>query len=285
MPSWQTDNVKNLMSGIGDLYASGGPRYFEGPNYTTPNANQILGRNMMTGYATGVGQELVNNAQAANNYWMDPANLFSFQNAPGYQGVRQGITQDVTRNLTENILPQTRGSAITGGGLGGSRQQQAEALATGRTSGEIAKALSGLDLGMYGQNLQANQSAIARAPEMYALGAAPGDLVQRVGSAERSDTAEQIAGDMARWNFDENKQANLLALIKALTGSAGEYGGTVKGKQTTQMSGGNGWMQGLGALMSLGGMAMGMPGVGAALGGAAGGIGGAGTGGAVSWGA
>jgi hypothetical protein len=266
MPKEQRENYRLLMGGAQDLFNSGGPQYFPGANYTTPTGNQLQGRQMAADYAGGVGQELVNNAIGANNFWMDPNNLFNLQNIPGYGATRQGIVTDVTRNLTENILPQTRGSAITGGGLGGSRQQQAEALASGRTSGELAQALGNLDLGMYGQNLQANQAAIGRAPAMFQLGTQPADVFNRVGAAERMDTAEQIAGDKERWDFEQNRFPKLLAMLQALTGSAGQYGGTTKGTQTTEQSGG-GWQQALGGALTLGSLLMGNPAAAAGIGG------------------
>jgi hypothetical protein len=261
LPANQQANVDLLMQGTQDLYNSGGPQYMPGANYTTATPEQLQARNMAMDYATGAGQDMVNSAQSANNFWMDPNRVFDLQSVPGYGASRQGIIDSVTRMLTENYLPNSRSGAIAGGTLGGSRQGMMDALAAGRTGEALTAGLGNLDLGIYSQNLAANQNAISRAPAMYQLGTAPADTVNAVGGAYRADTAEQIAGDKERWDFQQMQLPRLLAMVQALTGTAGQYGGTVTGKQTTKGSGGGSWMQPLGAAMSLGSMLMGQNGM------------------------
>jgi len=258
LPQNQQQNVNTLMSGIQDLWKSGGPQYFAGQNFTMPTQRQLLGREMMTNYATGQGQEFANAATGAGQFWLDPSRVYDLNSVPGYGGMRQGIVDLVNQNLMENMLPQTRSTAIAGGALGGSRQGMMDALAVGRSSGELGRALADLDYNTSGRNLQAQQTAMQLAPSLFQLGAQPGGMVDAVGGAERADSQEQLQAEMERWNFDENKLQNLLAVIQALTGTAGQYGGTVKGKQTTSQSGG-GLQQALGLAMSLGGMLMGGP--------------------------
>ena len=274
LPANQQSNVDLLMQGTQDLYNSGGPQYMPGPNYTTATPEQIQARNAAMGYATGAGQNLVDSAQAANQFWMDPNNLYNLSNIPGYNASRQGIIDSVTRALTESYLPNTRSAALSGGVLGGSRQGLMDALAAGRTADALTTGLGNLDLGLYSQNLSANQNAISRAPAMYSLGTAPADTMNSVGQAYRSDTAEQIAGDKERWDFQQMQLPKLLAMVQALTGSAGQYGGTVTGKSTTKQSGGGSWLQPVGAVMSLGSMLMGQNGMFGGGGTAAGGGGG-----------
>jgi hypothetical protein len=234
LPSNQQGNVDLLMQGAKDLYNSGGPQYFTGQNYTTPTANQQQGRQMVVDYARGAGQTAVDEAQAANSFWMNPNNVYNLNAVPGYAGVRQGISDDVTKALMEQWLPANRGTAIQGGALGGSRGLQMDALAKGRAAGELGKELSNLDFQTSGRNLQAAQQALDRSGQIYNLGLQPGMALDNVGSAERADSAEKLQADMTRWDFDQNKQGKLLALLQALTGTANQYGGTVKTHTTTK---------------------------------------------------
>ena len=41
---------------------------------------------------------------------------------------------------------------------------------------------------------------------------------------------------MTRWDFEQNREAKMLAMLQALTGQAGQYGGTTQGTQTTTSS-------------------------------------------------
>jgi hypothetical protein len=236
LPGNQQANVDLLMQGAGELYRSGGPQYFSGQNYTTPTANQQAGRQQVVNYAQGAGQNMVNEAQAANSFWMNPNNVYNLAAVPGYSGVRQGIQDDVTKALMEQWLPANRGTAIQGGALGGSRGLQMDALAKGRAAGELGKELSNLDFQTSGRNLQAAQQALDRSGQMFSLGMQPGRALDTVGSAERGDSVEKLQADMARWDFDQNKQGRLLALLQALTGTANQYGGTVKTHTTTQQN-------------------------------------------------
>ena len=141
LPGNQQANVDLLMQGIGQLYQSGGPQYYQGQNYTTATPEQMQARQMASGYATGAGQTYANQALSFNQQMMDPNRIFDLQATPGYGAVRQGIQDTVTRNLTENILPQSALSGVATGDLGGSRGGMMDALAMGRTGGELASAL------------------------------------------------------------------------------------------------------------------------------------------------
>jgi hypothetical protein len=64
LPANQQQNVDLLMQGARDLYNSGGPQFFPGQTYANPTENQLTSRQQAANYATGVGQEFVNNYQA-----------------------------------------------------------------------------------------------------------------------------------------------------------------------------------------------------------------------------
>lgn len=272
LPQNQQTNVDLLMTGAKNLYQSGGPKYFEGQNYTTADPLQTQGRQLVAGYAGGAGQQLVDQAQQANSFWMNPQNVYDLSRTPGYSASRQGIVDTVNQQLLESWMPANRGAAISGGALGGSRQGMMDALAMGRASGELGKSLAGLDLEVSGRNMQMADAALGRAPTMYQLGTAPGSTMSQVGALNRADLAEKLQADMNRWNFDQNKEGQMLALLQALTGTSGQYGGIVKSKQTTQQQS-DPTGQILGAALMAGSMFL--PGLGAA--GAAGAAGGGGA--------
>jgi hypothetical protein len=252
LPAGQQANVNELMSGALSQYQSGGPKFFPGQTFAGPTAQETAGRTAASGYATGVGQSLVDSAIKNDQFFLNPDNVFNVGNTPGYGAVRQGIVQDTTRNLTESILPGIRGSAITGGGLGGSRQGIAEGLAVGRTNDALSKNLGALDMSVAGMNMQANQAAAARAPQTFALGLQPAQTQANVGAAIRGDTQQSIDANRERFNFEQMAPLLNLQALQSLTGTAGQYGGTTtsQGQQGVN-DGGAGVTQALGTALAL----------------------------------
>jgi len=88
---------------------------------------------------------------------------------------------------------------------------------------------------------------------MYQMGLDPARTVEAVGSAQRGDAAEQLAGDRERHEFEQNMPAMLLGLLQQFTGTAGQYGGTNTTEQT-QAGGGGGIGQILGPLLMVASM-------------------------------
>ena len=141
-----------------------------------------------------------------------------------------------------------------------------------RTGGELASALGQLDLGVSQANRGSYEQAMNRAPNIYQLGVQPSNTLENVGAANRQDAEGKLQADMQRWDFQQNQLPRLLSMIQALTGSAGQYGGTTTGTNVQSTSGGGGGIgQMLGPLLMLGSMFMGgAPAAGAAAAGGAG---------------
>jgi hypothetical protein len=70
-------------------------------------------------------------------------------------------TRPLYQQLTESVLPNVRGSAITAGGFGGSRQGIAEGLAAGRTAQAAGDTASKLAGSQYATNVGALQNRYA----------------------------------------------------------------------------------------------------------------------------
>lgn len=251
LPMNQQRNVDTLMRDSLAYYESGGPKYFEGNTVAGPNATQQGARQGTLDYARGQGQQSVNNAISANNYWLQPGVMTDFNSIPGYGATRQGIINDATRSLTDSTLPVLRDEAVLSGQYGGTSQQIGEALAVSRTNEGIAQQLGNLDLGIYNTNAQMQNNALGRAGQMFDLGLAPNSTIEGVGAMQQADEQQQIDADISRWNFEQMAPLLNLQALQGLTGSAGQYGGTTTSSGTQSASDG-----GAGQLTQIAGLAI-----------------------------
>lgn len=267
MPAGQEENVNMLWSGARDLYASGGPRYFQGNTVAGPSGLDLRGREGATNFATGGGLDFTNGLIRGENNFLDPNNIYNPTQIPGYARAREAVQTDATNNLTRNVLPAIRSGAIADGAYGGSRQGIAEGLAGAETARYVGDTLARMDMDAYGRGLDMYNSAANRAPSTYGLGLAPSNTMMSVGGMYQNDQQRQIDADLARWNFEQLRPLLNLQNLQSLTGTAGQYGGTQTGTQTQNMSGGNSWMAPLGMMMSLASMYGGMSGGGGGGGG------------------
>lgn len=282
LPANQQRNIDLLMNEARNYYNSGGRQFYQGDMVADFNPYQTAGQQYMLDYAGGVGQDLVNNAMAGNNYFLDPNNIMSPENMPGFQGTVDAVQRTFTDNLLRNILPSVRGGGTSSGQYGGSASGIGQALATSEATKNIADSIAPMYMDAYGRGLDMFNQAQNRAPSLFALGAAPGTIMGQVGDATQAQQQREIDADVMKWNFAQNEPIQLLSLLQSLTGSAGQYGGTTQSNSTTSTSGGG---NPLGQALGIGMMLMGMPGPGASMlaGGSGAGKGGAtGEGGAVN---
>lgn len=240
LPENQQANVDLLMQGARDFYNSGGPKFFPGQTYADTTAQQLQARNQMQEYAGGAGQNLVGNYQQGENFWLNPANIFNPQNIPGFSAAQDDVTRRVRQDLVESVLPQIRGGAIMSNSLGGSRQNLGEALAVERAADTLAGTLANMNMQAYGQGLNMYNAAANRAPGSYLLGLAPSQTLSAVGQEYQSDQQRAIDEAMQRFNFEQMAPLLNLQALQALTGTAGQYGGTTESTETKRMSGGSG---------------------------------------------
>lgn len=251
LPQNQQNNVDLLQTEAGQLYRSGGPQYYGGQTFAGPTAGELLSRDMASNYATGAGQDYVNQLRSGDQFWLDPKNIYNPQAVPGFRDSQQYITDQITNNLTRNILPQVQGGATAGGTLGGSRQGISEGLAIGETSRNIGGALSDMEMGLFDRGMNMYNAAAARAPMVYDLGLAGAEVLGQVGAAERADQQQAIDADMARFNFEQMAPYLNLQMLQGFTGTAGQYGGTTNSKGQVSQDSGNGPMQAVGTILTL----------------------------------
>jgi len=260
MPPEQQQNVNTLLRGARDYYGTGGPQYFGGQTYAGPTGNELTGRTMAGGYATGAGTDFVKGLQGGESFFLNPNNIFNPSNIPGFRAATEGVTRDVNRNLTESMLPAIAGGNIASGSLGGSRREISKGLAVGRSSEALSDALAKMNMDAYGQGLNMYNSAANRAPTTYGLGLAPSQTLQDIGGMERADQQQGIDADIKRFNFEQLRPLLNLQMLQGLTGTAGTYGGTTNSTGTmSQGGGGSGLMTGIGGLLTLASMFGGGP--------------------------
>jgi hypothetical protein len=189
---------------------------------------------------------------------MDPNNIFDPSRIPGFQRAQEGVVTGATNALNRNILPAIRGQAISNGAYGGSRQGIAEGIAGADTASRIGDTLADMNMNAYNTGMGYANAAVNRAPQTYGLGLAPSSTMSTVGDQYRTDAQRAIDADIARWNFEQLGPLLNLQNFQGLTGTAGQYGGTTTGTQTSNVSGGGGgMMQGIGGLLSMASMFMG----------------------------
>lgn len=250
LPEGQQANVDALLRGALEYFNSGGRTFYPGDLVANFDPAQLAGQNQLLNFAGGQGQDFANQALAGNAFFMDPNNIFNPQNIPGFTDAEGALTRGYTQNLTENILPSIRGGGTSSGQFGGSASGIGQALTAERSNQALGDSLSNLYLGAYGQGMNSFNQALNRAPSIFGLGQAPGEIMSGVGAQRQGQAQNEIQADVARYEFGQNEPIFLLQLLQALTGQAGQYGGTTT-TTGTQSGGGSGINQLLGGGLAL----------------------------------
>lgn len=274
LPANQQRNVDALLQGALDYFNSGGRQFFPGDTVANFDPLQTQGQNTLVDFAQGPGQDFVSSVLNSNAFFADPNNVLNLDNIPGFRATQDATTGLFTRNLLENILPKIRGGGTSSGQFGGSASGIGQALSVDRSQQALADALARQDLQAYGLGLNSLNQALNRAPSLFALGAAPGQLVSDVGQQRQIQAQNEIRGARERFDFAQNEPAILLSLLQALTGSFGQFGGTTDTNATERTSSSGGLSQALGGALAIASLMSGNP---APLLGALGGAGGGGA--------
>jgi len=238
LPQNQQTNVDALLQGALDFFQTGGREFFPGDTVADFNPFQIQGQNQLVNFANGVGSDLIGQAQENNAFFTDRNNIFNLENIPGFQGSVDDITRTFTDNLTQNILPVVRGGGTATGQFGGSASGIGQALAVGDSNQGLTDSLSNLHLGAFQSGLNTFNQALDRTPDLFALGLAPGQVTSGVGDIRQQQAQNEIQGERERFDFAQNEPAFMLSLLQALTGTSGQFGGTVQSDGTTSIDSG-----------------------------------------------
>ena len=226
LPQNQQTNVDTLMQGALDYFNTGGREFFPGDVVADFDPLQTQGQNNIVNFAGGMGTDLAGKAINANNALLDPAKMLDPSQNPYFTNVIDDLLQRNTQNLTENVLPSVRSGGTSSGQFGGSATGIGEALATDRFHQGNIQQQNTMGLDQQRLGMQGMLQAIMNSPQMFNLGMAPGQAIAGVGEARQNQAQNEIKGDVARHDFEQNEPIQMLELLKMLTGGMGEYGGT-----------------------------------------------------------
>jgi hypothetical protein len=180
--------------------------------------------------------DLLNAQNVAQNPYLNQligqsvgANTEAFgQNAQRYQQAFGRSLDDVSNALLREWLPSIDSGASLAGQYGGTRQGVAEGVAMGDATKALSRAigegmtglsdygtnaarslssnLANMQMGAWGQGLQAQQDAMRMAPQIAQLGMLPGQIYQGVGSQLDAYRQQQINAEKQAWDYEQNAQ-------------------------------------------------------------------------------
>ncbi len=172
----------------------------------------------------GVGnqQQTVGGASDALQFLM--GDVLRPESNPALQGYIDAATRPITENLLEEVLPGLRGSAVTAGQFGGSRQGIAEGLATGRAARAIGDTAANVANQGYAQGLRALTEGVGLAPTVAQAQTIPGLTTGAVGDVRRSLSQAQLSEQAFRDMYEQ--LAPFLAAQEVAAIASGLPGGT-----------------------------------------------------------
>lgn len=227
------------------------------------NQNQIAGQNSALAAAQGAQTNLANAGASAGQFLLSGDALRPDSN-PALQEWISAATRPITQNLLEQQLPALRGSAVTAGGYGGSRQGIAEGLASGRASQAIGDTTANIANQGYQAGLDAMTKASSLLPVYQGAQTAPAQTMSSVGDQQRA-MAEALRGSVNEEQMIQLLMAKeLAALTGAIPGGSTTATGTAAGASPLQNALGMG-LSGMSLFGPLGGLAGGLGGLGLSL--------------------
>lgn len=236
-------------------FASFVPQRYQGPTVAGFDPSQTAGQELALG-AAGTQGDLARRAAEANNFYTS-GDIWNPENNPYLQGAVDAAVRPITQQLTETQLPALRGSAITAGGYGGSRQGIAEGLASGRASTAIGDTASRLVQNLYDTNVRAQQNAIQMTPMLQQAQLQPAVTTSGVGDVRQALAQALLNEQAGNFNLDQYlamapylQAKDLLAVVQGLPGGSTTTASEGTGTSTANTPKANPWSQALGGAAS-----------------------------------
>lgn len=264
--SWPTSFVPNsssgsaanqpagLLPGSSALFQSPIPQYFAGSTVAglTDFQNQAF-QNQLNAARLASGQ--------AQNYLGTYEDYLGQgpQMNPYLREVAWAQAQEAMRNFNRNTLPALRGTAVSAGGLGGSRQALSEAIA----SSDMQTILGEQQGRLLSQGFQDTQNRYLQALlgglplYQYAaqIGQLPGQLKADYGELQQRINAARMMEDLAEWQYYRDQPGARMSQyaasvlpISGLGGNTATSGGFTN--TTTASDGGSGLFGTLGGALT-----------------------------------
>lgn len=191
----------NLFAG-----GSGGPQYYPGQDYITPDPMENYAQNLKAAYAMQSLPMQFGQAQQAQTSLLNAPNVASNP----YVNAQADVIQDrLSRQFREQIAPRIEGGAVAAGQKGGSREAIAQALGARGVSEATGDALAGLYGDAYRTGLGAQVSGLSFAPQLAQMGMMPMQTLGDVGSYRRAISDQALQSDMNRWNYLQEQPYSL----------------------------------------------------------------------------
>lgn len=221
-------------------FAAAPPSLPTGPTVAPFTPEQTAGQESVLAAAAGPQQNLAN--IGAGNAQFLSGDVLRPESNPALAEYMRTATLPIWQGLTEQALPAIRGSAISHGGFGGSRQGIAEGLATGRAAQAAGNVTADIANKGYAGGLEALVKNLALLPQTQQAQLAPGLATSGVGDVRQS-MIQKLLGDV---NLRE-LYPQLLPLLMGQSIAGIGSGLVPSGTQTTgTASQGDSTMQGLG---------------------------------------
>lgn len=208
---------------------SGSRSYYPGQQVAGFTPAQMQGFDYLTGAAGNIGDYANMFGNSLSTYlspdFMDP-------NANPYMSdyVNSAI-RPLTENFTQSILPSLRGGdRLTGGGTyGSSRSGIAQGLAANNLENAVGDVTSRMYTDLYGQNIGAQQRAMALTPTLANLFQMPGQIMTGIGGMQQNQAQNEINANMNAYNYNRDQPWN--DIMSILAASSGMPYGTTTGTQ------------------------------------------------------
>lgn len=202
-------------------WAAHTPQRYGGEQVAGFDPLQRKGQNMAVNTALGQQTDFVRDAARANDFLM--GDIWNPSSNPNLRNAITAATRPITENYKETVLPGIRDEfSVAGQEFGGSRRGVAEGIAGGRYLDSVGDTASKLVQDQYGNNLAANQRAIAMAPQTAASLLQPAQTVSGVGDIRQKMEQALINEAVGGFNFDQNSRflqsKDILNILSGLPG-------------------------------------------------------------------
>lgn len=213
----QMPHVNRIMSEAQRLYNQGGMQHF-GDTVAAESADTIAARDMQRQIAMGLGGFL----QPGNDALQRMLAPIDVANDPTVLGYADAATAPMIEQFNQQVLPGLQTAATQAGAFGGSRAGLVNAVASQNLADTVGRTRAGIMNNAYGQQLAAQQNALAMMPQMASLQTLPAQLLSQIGAQEQ--TYQQALIDAARERHDFEQMAPWMNL-QNYSGMVNQFGG------------------------------------------------------------
>jgi len=222
-----------------NIFNQGPQQFFPGQLVAgfSPETEAAFG--LQTGLAGQLGGQVLGQQGVLNSLLQTP----DPQNDPTVNAFADAATRPLVDQFEQQILPQIGSRAVQEGAFGGSRQAIQEAQAAEGLARAVGDTRAGIFNNAFGQQFDAQQRALALAPQINQQLGLPGQLLSQVGAARENLTQQQLDAERARFDFNQGSD---LASLQNFSNLINQFGG---GQTITSGLGGGSQRGGLGGAL------------------------------------